>query len=63
MSLWTANVLKALPWKFNSALNLALLSDFMSAIEMYLGIHVKCPSFLPDFNQILMFLEDFYKIL
>jgi len=43
MSVWTVNVLKALPWKFNSALNLALLSDFMSTIEMYLDINVKYP--------------------
>jgi hypothetical protein len=64
VSLWTVYVLNVLPWKFNNALNLALLSNFMSpTIEMCLGIPVKYPSFLPDFNQILMFLEDFYKIL
>jgi len=65
MSLWATKVLKALPWKFNCAVNLVLLSDFLSlsTIEMYLYIHVKYPSFFPDFNQILMFVGDFRKIL
>jgi hypothetical protein len=29
--------------------------------EMYLGLHVKCPTVLPDFNQILILLTDFHK--
>jgi len=29
--------------------------------EMYLGLHVKCPTVLPDFNQIFILLTDFHK--
>jgi hypothetical protein len=27
----------------------------------YLGLHVRCPIFLPNFNQICIFSTDFYK--
>jgi len=30
---------------------------------MSIGFHVKCPSFLSDFNQTSLFSKDFRKIL
>jgi hypothetical protein len=29
--------------------------------ELYLCLHVKCPTVLPDFKQILILLTDFHK--
>ena len=31
--------------------------------KMYIGFHVKCPSFFADFNETQIFLVDFWKIL
>ena len=30
---------------------------------MYIGLHVKCPLFLPDFNKILIFSTDFRNLI
>ena len=32
-----------------------------NAIKMYIGLHVKCPVFLVDFNETLNFLDIFEK--
>jgi hypothetical protein len=32
-----------------------------ATIQMYLGLHVKCPVLLSDFNQLWSFMTDFCK--
>lgn len=33
----------------------------LAKIKTYLALHVKCPKFVPDFNQIWMFWTDSHK--
>jgi hypothetical protein len=33
----------------------------LAKVETYLALHVKCPKFVPDFNQIWMFWTDSHK--
>jgi hypothetical protein len=43
--------LKQLPWYCNNAFCIVVELRNISTIKMHLGLHVKCPKFLYDFNQ------------
>jgi hypothetical protein len=61
-SLSAIQILESLPWTYNNAFILTLVSEFMSlsTTYMYLRLHVKRSLFLSDFDQLWIFLEKLW---
>ena len=56
-----SETMKALQWKGCNEISVVALHLPMPNYERHFGIHVKCPIFLFDVNQIWDFSADFLK--
>jgi len=57
-----SETLKALQWKHSNEISVVMLQLSLSNYEKHFGIHLLCPIFLFDVDQIWDFWEDYLKI-